>query len=94
MTCHRLVSGVALLLLAAMACPAPVSAASVQAKYCIIRGGGEGGSGYTGNCIFSDYQQCLQAAAGGGNCVENIDYHGEASASQSVPAPRTRHRRR
>jgi Protein of unknown function (DUF3551) len=91
MTCERLILGAMLALFAAAASPAPASAASAQAKYCILRGGGEGSSGRTDSCIYSDYQQCLQAAASGGNCVQNIDYHGEASAA---PAPRPRLRRK
>ncbi|CAN5415049.1 hypothetical protein BH11PSE4_BH11PSE4_25390 [soil metagenome] len=72
--------------------PTRASAASAQAQFCILRGGGgEGGSGRTDSCIFSDYQQCLQAAASGGNCVQNIDYHGGASTATS---PRVRRRAR
>jgi hypothetical protein len=43
-------------------------------------------------CRFFDFQDCLLAAADlHGNCVQNMDYHGEVS---TTPAPaRTRHRR-
>jgi hypothetical protein len=75
--------------------PVPASAASTQAQFCILRGGGgEGGSGRTDSCIFSDYQQCLQAAAAGGNCVQNIDYHGGASAAPAETSSRVRRRAR
>jgi hypothetical protein len=95
MSCNRIVLSAAVVLGAAAAwLPMPASAASVQARYCILHGGGEGSSGHTDSCVFSDYQQCLQAAASGGNCVENIDYHGDASASESAPALSTRSRRR
>jgi hypothetical protein len=40
--------------------------------FCISRGGGEGASGTYTDCRYYDYQSCLQAAAGGGNCVRNI----------------------
>lgn len=50
------------------------AAAAEQGRYCIAQSGTAGENSYTGSCIFSDYQQCLQAAAGTrGNCVENID---------------------
>jgi hypothetical protein len=80
-------------ILAVMAMITPTPAASAQAKFCIMRfGGGEGGAaGYTDFCIYSDYQQCLQAAVEKrGNCVQNIDYHGDAPASQLATAPRRR----
>lgn len=55
----------------------PAAAADNAAPYCIARGGSNGESSYVGNCIYFDYQQCLQAAADTrGNCVQNIDYHG------------------
>ncbi|WP_315836665.1 hypothetical protein [Bradyrhizobium prioriisuperbiae] len=42
--------------------------------FCIARGGGgEGGGGTRTDCRFYDYQTCQQAAAAGGNCVQNID---------------------
>ncbi|MDB5500741.1 MAG: hypothetical protein JWR89_643 [Tardiphaga sp.] len=69
---------------------APATAES-NAQYCIARGGGEGAAGYTGNCVYSDYQQCSQAAADArGYCVQNIDYHGSAPASAPKRARRAR----
>jgi hypothetical protein len=59
------------------------------APYCIATGGGEGSGYRTGRCQFFDYQQCLQAAASGGNCVQNIDYHGEPQPA-SAPSRRRR----
>jgi hypothetical protein len=42
-------------------------------------------------CRFFDYQQCLQAAADlHGNCVVNIDYHGEVSMPPASAAARQR----
>jgi hypothetical protein len=72
---------------------APALAASGVPPFCITRGGGgEGGGGGPEDCRYYDYQACLQAATGRGNCVQNIDYHGEVStAPAAAPAP---HRRR
>jgi hypothetical protein len=43
-------------------------------------------------CSFFDYQECLQAAADlHGNCVVNIDYHGEVAMSPAASQPRHRH---
>jgi hypothetical protein len=68
----------------------PAAAADGAAPYCISRGGSNGESSYVGNCIYFDYQQCLQAAADTrGNCVQNIDYHGG-----TAPAPAARRSRR
>ena len=65
------------------------AAAGAVAPYCIATGsGGEGGGYRTGRCEFFDYQKCLQAAASGGNCIQNIDYHGEPPAS--TPSRRRR----
>jgi hypothetical protein len=68
----------------------PASAAGAQ--YCIARSGVNGGSSYVGNCIYSDYQQCLQAAAESrGNCVQNIEYRpGSSIAPAAERARRTR----
>jgi len=79
------------LLLALAASPAPASAAGVP-PFCVMRGGSDGPGGSPQLCSYFDYQACLQAAADlRGNCVQNIDYHGEVSTG---PAPaRTRHRR-
>jgi hypothetical protein len=79
-------------LLAVAAMPAPAVAASGAPPFCIARGGSQGDSSAPQICAYFDYQVCLQAAADlHGNCVQNIDYHGEVS---TAPAPvRTRHRR-
>jgi hypothetical protein len=67
----------------------PAAAADRVARYCIAIGGGGEGSGYrTTRCEFFDYQACIQAAIGGGNCVQNIDYRGD------TPSPATPSRRR
>jgi hypothetical protein len=60
--------------------------------FCVMRGGPRGPGSVPQICLFFDYQECLQAAADlNGNCVVNIDYHGEVSMP---PAPAgTRHRR-
>ena len=84
----------ALLSLAAtlfVATPAAM-AAEGTARYCVSRGGTNGDAAYTGSCVYSDYQQCLQAAADSrGNCVQNIDYRPGESSSSS--AKRSRHAR-
>jgi hypothetical protein len=79
------------LLLALAATPAPAAAAGVP-KFCILRGGSDGPGSSPQLCSYYDYQTCLEAAAVlRGNCVQNIDYHGEVS---TAPAPaRTRRRR-
>lgn len=60
--------------------PGPANAA--EAPYCIAYGGGgESGGIRTGRCEFFDYQKCLEAATGGANCVQNIDYHGDAPST-------------
>jgi hypothetical protein len=73
--------------------PAPAAIADEgTARYCIARGGANGDASYTGSCVYSDYQQCLQAAADSrGNCVQNIDYR--PGASSSPAAARSRHAR-
>lgn len=72
----------------------PALAAGGVPPFCIARGGGaEGGGGGPQDCRYYDYQSCLQASATlHGNCVQNIDYHGEVSTAPAAPA-RTRHRR-
>ena len=72
----------------------PALAAGGVPPFCIARGGGaEGGGGGPQDCRYYDYQSCLQASATlNGNCVQNIDYHGEVSTAPTPPA-RTRHRR-
>jgi hypothetical protein len=62
----------------------PASAAG-GAQYCLSRGSVNGDASYVGNCVYSDYQQCLQAAADSrGNCVQNIDYHGAPATAPAV----------
>lgn len=61
-------------------------AAAAGARYCIARGSVNGDASYVGNCVYADYQQCLQAAVESrGNCVENVEYHG---APAEAPPPR------
>jgi Protein of unknown function (DUF3551) len=78
-------------LLAPAVTPSPALAAGAP-PFCVMRGNTEGGGGSPQDCAYFDYQACLQAAADKhGNCVQNIDYHGE---TPTTPAPaRTRHRR-
>jgi hypothetical protein len=68
----------------------PAQAAAGAPPFCVQRGGSSGPAPQI--CSYFDYQACLQAAADlHGNCVQNIDYHGEVS---TAPAPaRVRHRR-
>jgi Protein of unknown function (DUF3551) len=67
------------------------AAAAGAPPFCVLRGGAEGASPPQ-ICAYFDYQACLQAAADlHGNCVQNIDYHGEVSTAPA--APRARHRR-
>jgi hypothetical protein len=77
--------------------PSPALAAGGVPPFCVARGGGgEGGGGGPQDCRYFDYQSCLQAAIARGNCVQNVDYHGEVSttaASAPAPAPRARRRR-
>jgi hypothetical protein len=70
---------------------APAAAAGAP-PFCVLRGGGAEGATPPQICAYVDYQACLQAAADlHGNCVQNIDYHGEVA---TAPArPRARHRR-
>ena len=68
----------------------PASAAGAQ--FCIAQSGANGESSYVSNCIFSDYQQCINAAVGTrGNCVGNVEYRAGAAAE---PAPQRRRRAR
>ncbi|MDB5619942.1 DUF3551 domain-containing protein [Tardiphaga sp.] len=81
----------ALFFAGAMTTPSPAAAAGAVAPYCIAFGGGGEGGGYrTSRCEFFDYQQCQQAASSGGNCVANIDYHGEVSTAPASPRSRKR----
>jgi hypothetical protein len=69
----------------------PAAAASGVPPFCVARGGGGEGAAPRQDCRYYDYQACLEAAVGGGNCVQNVDFHGEVS---TAPAPvRARHRR-
>jgi hypothetical protein len=72
--------------------PATPAAAAGVPPFCVMRGGSDGPGGSPQLCSYYDYQACLQAASDlRGNCVQNIDYHGEVS---TAPAPaRARHRR-
>jgi hypothetical protein len=48
--------------------------------FCVMRGGSNGPGSEPQDCTYSSYLACLQAAADmHGNCVVNIDYHGELS---------------
>jgi uncharacterized protein DUF3551 len=71
----------------------PASAVAAGAPpFCVLRGGSEGGGTAPQICAYFDYQACLLAAADlHGNCVQNIDYHGDVSTSPAQV--RTRHRR-
>jgi hypothetical protein len=58
--------------------------------FCVLKGGARGMS-LPQICSFFDYQECLQAAADlHGNCVVNIDYHGEVAVSPAASQPRHR----
>jgi hypothetical protein len=77
-------------LLAVLCLPAPAASAAAVSPFCVLRGSTDGPGGSPQLCAYTDYQACLQAAADlRGNCVQNIDYHGEAA---TAPA-RTRRRR-
>jgi Protein of unknown function (DUF3551) len=84
----------ALIVLASFVLPVSVAPAFASAAppFCVMRGGANGDGGSPQICSYADYQACLLAAAElHGNCVQNIDYHGEVS---TAPAPaRPRHRR-
>jgi len=88
---RRIALSATAILFATMSLPAPASAAGAP-PFCVSRGGVNGPGGSPELCAYTDYQACLQAAAElRGNCVQNIDYHGEVP---TAPAPaRTRHRR-
>jgi hypothetical protein len=91
----RIVIAAAVCAFAALCLP-PLAATPATAAgappFCVLRGGPDGDVPPQ-ICAYSDYQQCLQAAADlHGNCVQNIDYHGVVS---TAPAPaRARQRRR
>jgi len=68
------------------------AAAAGAPPFCVLRGGAGGGLPPQ-VCAYSDYQQCLQAAADlHGNCVQNIDYHGEVSTAPAPAGARQRRR--
>jgi hypothetical protein len=79
----------ALFLLAPTATSSPAFAAGGVPPFCVTRGGVEGGSG-AGDCRYFDYQSCVQAASARGNCVQNIDYHGEVSTTATPARARPR----
>ena len=84
----------AALMAGSTAMPRVATAAEAVAPFCIATGGGGEGSGYrTSRCEFFDYQQCLQAATSGGNCVQNIDYHGATSTTSHGSPLRSRRQR-
>jgi hypothetical protein len=75
----------AIFLLAPPAATSPALAAGAP-PFCVMRGGSNGPGSEPQDCAYFDYQACLQAAADmHGNCVMNIDYHGEVS-TMSAPA--------
>jgi hypothetical protein len=81
-----------LFLLAPAAIPSPALAAGAP-PFCVLRGGTDGAGSSPQDCRYSDYQACLQAAADlHGNCVQNIDYHGDASSALAQAPARARRR--
>ena len=68
----------------------PAAAADGAAKYCIARSTSAGEYSNTGFCIFNDYEKCLQAAIGSGNCVPNIDYRGDTTPTSTGRSRRAR----
>jgi uncharacterized protein DUF3551 len=91
-TASLLASAAIILLAPAVSSLAPAIAASGVPPFCVLRGGSDGPGSSPQLCAYFDYQACLQAAADfHGNCVQNIDYHGEVSTAPT--APRARHRR-
>jgi hypothetical protein len=79
----------AMLFLPALAAT-PVAAAGAP-PFCVLRGGGGEGGSPPQICAYVDYKACLQAAADlHGNCVQNIDYHGEISTAPARPRERQR----
>jgi hypothetical protein len=81
-----------LFLLAPAAMSSPALAAGAP-PFCVLRGGTDGTGSSPQDCRYSDYQACLQAAANlRGNCVQNIDYHGDTSSALAQAPARARHR--
>jgi hypothetical protein len=67
------------------------TAKSAVPPYCVMTGGPRGPGSVPQLCRFSDYRQCLEAAAVlRGNCVVNIDYRGDVPMP---PSERPRYRR-
>ncbi len=81
---RRMIMVAVALAVCAAVLPGNVAAARTAARpvsgvppYCVQVGGARG-SPLPQICRFFDYQSCLQAAADlHGNCVANIDFHGE-----------------
>jgi uncharacterized protein DUF3551 len=95
MTIDRRTMMIAAALLAGSALygPAPSAAAtnSVVPPYCVMTGGPRGPGSVPQICRFFDYRQCLEAAAVlRGNCVVNIDYHGDVRMPPVSERPRYR----
>ena len=88
MTLHFRLTALAGLASAAFFLAAPTPVLADGAQYCIAQSGANGESSYVSNCIFSDYQQCINAAVGTrGNCVGNVEYRCGAATE---PAPQRR----
>jgi uncharacterized protein DUF3551 len=67
------------------------AAGSGVPPYCVLKGGARG-IPLPQICRFYDYQHCLQAAADlNGNCVVNIDYHGDVSTPPARAGARQRY---
>jgi Protein of unknown function (DUF3551) len=80
----------AIFLLMPLATRSPALATGAP-PFCVLQGGSNGPGSTPQVCAYFDYQVCLQAAADlRGNCVLNIDYHGEVSTTPG----RARARRR
>jgi Protein of unknown function (DUF3551) len=79
-------------LLTSLATPSPARAAGAP-PFCVLQGGSNGPGSTPQVCAYYDYQVCLQAAADlRGNCVQNIDYHGEVSSTRTPARTQRRHR--
>ena len=85
-----LLGGSSMFVLASWAMPAAAARAGVP-PYCVLTGGPRGPGSLPQICRYFDYQQCLQAAAElRGNCVVNIDYHGDISMRPTLEWSRRR----
>jgi uncharacterized protein DUF3551 len=81
----------ALFAVASWVTPAAAARSGVP-PFCVLRGGPKGPGTLPQLCRFFNYQECLQAAADlHGNCVVNIDYHGEVSLQPAPTETRRRH---